>query len=201
MLTKKCIVCGTEYAKKTTCSLKEWDKSKYCSRKCINTGRTPYNKRNDMDTSCQNCGKHFRKRCFDDKYCSRKCSRAKQVISPESYIKAAETKKKNGYVHSPETREKLRQAFKGEKSHWWRGGVTEENYRLRRGSRFKTWRKAVFSRDNWTCQSCKIRGGVLHPHHIKPFATFPDLRFEVYNGITLCIECHKQTDNYGKHTT
>lgn len=32
--------------------------------------------------------------------------------------------------------------------------------------------------------------------HIKPFAYYPDLRFELSNGRTLCIDCHKKTDTY-----
>ena len=34
-------------------------------------------------------------------------------------------------------------------------------------------------------------GGNLHPHHIKPFALFPKLIFDINNGKTLCRGCHK----------
>ena len=40
-------------------------------------------------------------------------------------------------------------------------------------------------------------GGVLHADHIKPFAFFPSLRFDLENGRTLCVECHKKTPTFG----
>lgn len=77
------------------------------------------------------------------------------------------------------------------------GNKTPISKRLRTSPQFKEWRKAVFERDNYTCQKCKVRGGVLHPHHIKRFSEFPELRFEISNGLTLCVDCHKNTDTFG----
>jgi len=74
--------------------------------------------------------------------------------------------------------------------------------RIRYSQPYKDWRKKVFERDLYTCQICNVRNGlgkaiVLNADHIKPFAYFPDLRFELENGRTLCVSCHKKTPTYG----
>lgn len=62
----------------------------------------------------------------------------------------------------------------------------------RRSPEYSKWRKEVFIRDEYTCQNCKMVGGELNAHHIKPFSDFPELRYDVNNGITLCKKCHKE---------
>lgn len=74
----------------------------------------------------------------------------------------------------------------------WKGGVTPENQKVRNSKEMKAWKRAVFQRDGYSCQICGQIGGELQAHHIKPFAKFPELRFDVNNGITLCKECHKE---------
>lgn len=76
--------------------------------------------------------------------------------------------------------------------------------RIRKSAQYKQWRKAVFERDDYTCQDCGARNTkgfgkavVLQADHVKPFALYPELRFELTNGRTLCVDCHKQTDTYG----
>jgi 5-methylcytosine-specific restriction endonuclease McrA len=62
---------------------------------------------------------------------------------------------------------------------------------------YKKWRNAVFTRDNFRCQECGSKEN-LEAHHIKPFSVAPKLMYIVENGLTLCHECHKKTDSYGK---
>lgn len=80
----------------------------------------------------------------------------------------------------------------------WKGGVTPTNEKIRKSNEYKVWRGHVFNRDNYTCQKCGNRGGELHADHELPFALYPDLRFEVLNGQTLCVSCHRKTDTYGR---
>lgn len=68
---------------------------------------------------------------------------------------------------------------------------------LRKRVEYKEWRRKVFERDNYTCQECGKKGGLLHPHHIKAKSLVPDLIYDVSNSVTLCRECHKKTKSYG----
>jgi len=114
-------------------------------------------------------------------------------------LKLSEAQKgKKKAPFSEEHRRNIGLSKKGSKSPFWRGGVAIENKRIRASIDFRLWREAVFARDNWTCQECEIRGGELHPHHIKAFSLFPELRFAIDNGVTLCASCHRKTNNYGK---
>lgn len=96
-------------------------------------------------------------------------------------------------------RGKPRTQFSKEK-HWnWQGGKTPINHLIRNSIEYKLWRKAVFERDNYTCVWCRSnKSGTLNADHIKPFAYYPELRFAIDNGRTLCVECHRKTDSYMK---
>ena len=67
---------------------------------------------------------------------------------------------------------------------------TDESKIARTSIEYRLWREAVFARDNWTCQKCLVKGGKLHPHHIRNFAEEKELRFAIDNGITFCKDCH-----------
>ena len=101
---------------------------------------------------------------------------------------------------SPETRRRISEANKGPKSYFWRGGITPINRAIRNSVDYKLWREAVFARDDYTCQFCFVRGGKLNADHIKPFALFVQLRFDITNGRTLCVPCHLTTDTFGRNT-
>ncbi|MFA5670081.1 MAG: HNH endonuclease [Balneolaceae bacterium] len=56
---------------------------------------------------------------------------------------------------------------------------------------YKAWRSNVFTRDRWTCQKCGEKGNI-EAHHIVRWSDSKALRYSIMNGITLCIECHKE---------
>lgn len=105
-------------------------------------------------------------------------------------------------------RRKISEAHKKRRElHWaWKGGVTSTDKVLRFSCEYKLWRTAVFERDNYMCVWCGVKGHkgfgkrvVLNADHIKPWCDYPELRFAIDNGRTLCIECHRKTSNYGRN--
>ena len=81
------------------------------------------------------------------------------------------------------------------------GGISSKNSKIRNSEEYKKWRLSVFARDEYTCVLCDASGSerYLNADHIKSFADFPELRFDVNNGRTLCEDCHKETENCSIH--
>jgi len=96
-----------------------------------------------------------------------------------------------GKIVSESTRQKLSESHRGEKSVLWKGGIYKTNNELRRSGFYKTWQQQVYKRDNYTCLACGATDKKLNANHIKKFSDYPELRFVVSNGITLCEDCHK----------
>lgn len=102
-----------------------------------------------------------------------------------------------GWKMSDESKQKIRDSKTGSKNPSWKGGITPERKKAYFSSDYKLWRKSVFERDNYTCKICGSVGGELNADHIKPWALYQELRYDINNGRTLCKECHKKTDTYG----
>lgn len=167
-----CKKCSKEFVHKTNY------KKVFCSDRCFRnskkiSGKDNHNwKGRKQKFTCINCNiefeSYFRSKGIKPKYCSSRCSG----------------------IHT---------ARKGEKNNKWKGGITPINSKIRHSIEYKLWRDAVFKRDNYQCiWGGKEHGNKLNADHIKPFSLFPELRFAIDNGRTLCIECHKKTDTYGK---
>lgn len=91
-------------------------------------------------------------------------------------------------------REIARENFIGEKNPRWKGGISLKNQQARHTLEYFSWRNEVYKRDNWTCRICKLKCDkkTIIAHHLKLFSDFPELRYCVDNGITLCRVCHGQ---------
>lgn len=98
--------------------------------------------------------------------------------------------------HLPEsTKAKMRLSHlgihAGAKNPYWKGGISTQTNLIRNSDEYRRWRELVFRADNFTCCHCGSRGNKIVAHHILPFATYPELRFNRNNGATLCLPCHK----------
>lgn len=127
-----------------------------------------------------------------------------RIIKPETRLKISLSKKLNAYIprsafkkgHIPWNKG-LKGFMVKEKNPNWKGGITPEQQRLRNTSRARQWRKDVLKRDNYACVWCGETEAQLHADHIRPWAQYPLVRYEIWNGRTLCIECHKKTRSFG----
>ena len=213
ILTKKCIVCGKKF-------IRIYKDRKFCSRNCYykwqkeNPNRGWRQKGNKLG---------FQK---GHKVFGGVKSRFKKGQSPWNKGKHIQTNnaleiwQKNGgqpwakgkHIKINDALDKWRKKgnpIKG-KRHWnWRGGISKIRERIEMMPEYKRWRISVFKKDNFTCQKCGKKGK-LHPHHIKELSliikengikNLKDARkckelWNINNGQTLCIPCHKQTLSY-----
>lgn len=109
--------------------------------------------------------------------------------------------KLRGKTQSHEAREKNRVANSGPNNARWKGGRSNERDILEGSAKYKSWRKAVFMRDNYICRSCAKRGGHLNAHHLLPFSKYPEHRMKIDNGMTLCLPCHQSLHQEVKMVT
>ncbi len=193
----KCDTCGKEFEKYES----KIGKHNFCCRECYSI----FHSKEVPKCKCIICGKEFKGDKYNkNKYCSRECYlqdhciKNKERICPKcgkSFIaKTAEDK-----YCSWECYNKDRHMPKGEE-HWnWQGGVSLLNDR-HDSSEYKEWRKKVYERDNYQCVKCGSKEK-LNAHHILAWKFYPDKRYDLDNGITLCEKCHTQIHKkYGYNT-
>ncbi|MFH1625261.1 MAG: HNH endonuclease [Pseudomonadota bacterium] len=104
-------------------------------------------------------------------------------------IRRANIGKKRIFKNLEETKKRMSIA---QRKIWDKKGRNPQNRSKHVTHEYVLWRMEIFNRDNFTCMSCERVGGILNAHHIKEWINFPELRYEITNGITLCEECHKK---------
>lgn len=205
---KICQICGKDYF--------PWkDNSKFCSYKCSRVsmkGRIPWNRGKHWSDEIRK--KISIKTIGRKSYVRTEMMRKKMSEMKKGYHHTEETKRKlskikRGTKMPPitlECREKLSKTKIGEQNPNWRGGITPVREMIRRISKYRQWRSDIFKRDDYTCQICKIRGGYLEADHypikfveiLKEYqiktiedAISCEKLWDINNGRTLCLECHK----------
>lgn len=176
-IEKACNECGFVITRNNKWSTKQWLNKKFCSSVCQRKGRfktstkgRTYPKMHKPPKKCSECSQVSKDVFFSRKY--------KRLICDKHYWHLV----LHGKILWADIRP-LR---------------TTKEKRQRGLLAMIKWRKAVFDRDDYTCQICKERGGKLNADHIKPFKYFPELRYDINNGRTLCVPCHRKTDTYGR---
>lgn len=110
-----------------------------------------------------------------------------------------ETKKKIGLGNSNPTMESRRrysEAKKGSNNPRWISDRTklqryQDESKDRRSSTYNNWRKEVWLRDNFKCKIANPDcSGRIEVHHILNWKDYPELRYQINNGITLCHAHH-----------
>jgi hypothetical protein len=170
-----------------------------------------------VEIVCRTCSKTFlvypsQRKCKTT-HCSMSCYNVTRIeilkkrrLPKSFYEHLVRVRRANGsYVYSEEVKKKMSEAHvaldvRGERNPNWKGGRGQEHQRLRKTKKYFDWRTAVFTRDGFRCVICKVQGSRKNPieaDHIKPFAYFPEYRFDISNGQTLCIPCHKETTTWG----
>ena len=113
----------------------------------------------------------------------------------ETKKKMSENRKGNnnliGYKQTEEHRKKRIDAISGSNNYKWSGGIKNRDVHSLFEPRYKEWRTKVFERDHWKCKISNINcKGRLEAHHILTWKDYPELRYEINNGITLCHAHH-----------
>jgi 5-methylcytosine-specific restriction endonuclease McrA len=170
-IINSCVICDAKFE----VQLSTKDKKITCSKECSSKNKS-YKRLG---------GKHN----IGPKY--NECVRCKTAF----LINGVNKKSKTAKYCSPKCQNQDHsERISGEKSHNWKGGVADTNKRSQFKREIYEWRKLVFKRDFYKCQHCGSKKE-LEAHHIIEWSKCVETRFDLNNGLTLCIICHGKVHN------
>lgn len=104
--------------------------------------------------------------------------------------------------HTEKIRARMVNRWRGENNPRWKGGIYRKSLEPRFNGEYVSWRKKVKLKYRNHCVECNRLLGVIckccdqkiqfHVHHIKSVIKYPNLIFDVNNGILLCYSCHQK---------
>lgn len=180
------------------------------NRVCTNTctvcqqpfqSKAPNRKKCPSCLRCKECDKPLDR--SHRVFCSKSCTAHWQIKNDTRVAEAFEHQRNN---QSPEQIEKLKERcrlragipnlkMRGAGNPRWKGGVPTDRPE-RMTLEYRAWVATVFKRDNYKCAMCAAAAaGSLEAHHIYPWISYPEKRFNWNNGITLCGPCHQSIKN------
>ena len=179
---KNCLYCQKELVKRETEHSYLFKRRKFCNQSC-GTFFNPPTKRPEvaLKISQSSVGKimsaEFKEKCRQNNLGRKQTTETiqKRVL------------KNTGKKRTEEQRLKISLAQRGEKAHWWLGGLSLKGYGI---GWTKTLREEIKRRDNYTCQECKTEERELSVHHID----YNKDNNQKENLISLCRKCHTQTN-------
>ena len=157
-------------------------KGRFCSNLCcseVKKKMIPWNKGKSNIYMCELCNKSYsRVPAAKGKFCSSICFGISK-----------------GFQKGRISWNKNIKGYMAKEKHWnWKNNRNEvkTDTKVRQNDPlYKQWRMAVRNRDRWICRIADVNcDGRLETHHIPPWKNFPELRYEVNNGITLCHAHH-----------
>ena len=150
-----------------------------------------------VDLNCLVCKAPFQEipsriKMGKGKFCSKICSDKAKVGMPS---------KRLGKIYLENEKEQFRKAYKTRLEKYGKEGHPryikdrtllkgDSMGKDRRTSKYRDWRLEVLNRDNHVCKIGTNCQGRLEVHHILSWREYPELRYVVSNGITLCSSHH-----------
>lgn len=187
-------------------------KERYCEGCGLKLIYNKENKRTNKKFCSKECSTHYREQGITDEHKKNISLGKKGVKLSDKHRESLSLVKKGKPIihlitHKEEISNKISLALRGKPQPWNRGenhpryidGGKAQWQRQKAMGRveYKEWRRKIFERDNYTCQICGEKGKRLNADHILSWKDYPDLRYDLDNGRTLCVKCHKNTSNYG----